>query len=326
MVIASAAFLPAFAQQSFRNSINGFVFDTQRNPVPQVPVELLNEVGQALTRTKTDGSGRYFFGNLSSGRFTVRVLPYGTDFEEQSADVEIINIVRQGSSTSDSQQKDFFLRNRRTNKDAKSVTGTVFAQEIPEEAKKAFEQGISDLDNKRIESGMTLLLKAVKIFPDYYLALERLGREYINQQKYDYAQAAFLKTVSVNDRSFNGWYGLSYAAYALKDSKICIAAAQKAIDINSSSVDSYLMLGIGLRQAKSFNDSEKALLTAKKLANGTKPDVNWNLALLYANDMKRFKEAADELEIYLRISTDESKKESVRKLIADFRQKAGQPS
>ncbi len=321
--ITAFAALSASAQQSYRNTVNGFVFDSQRTPITQIPVEITNEVGQVLGRTKTDGSGRYFFGGLSSGRFTIRVLPFGTDFEEQAADVEIVNFVRQGSSTSDSAQKDFYLRSRRRNPESKSVTGTLFAQEIPAEAKKAYERGVSELDNNRPVQGMELLLQAVKIYPDYYLALERLGREYVALQKFDFARAAFLKTVSVNDRSFNGWYGLSYAAYALKDTKIGVPAALKAVELDSSSVDAYLMLGLGYRQAKVFPDAEKALLSAKKLANGKKPDVNWNLALLYANDLGRFKDAADELELYLKETTDEAKKESVRKLIADFRQRAG---
>lgn len=321
VLLTTAAILPAYSQNN-RSTITGFIFDTQRNPVTQVNVELLNEVGQNLARTKTDGAGRYFFAGLSAGRFTIRVLPFGTDFEEQSGDVEILIFVRQNSSTSDQVQKDFYLRSRRRATDTKAVTGTVFAQDIPDDAKKAFEKGVAELDAKRTDVGMELLLKAVKIFPDYFMALERLGREYISQQKYDYARAAFLKTVSVNDRSFNGWYGLSYAAYALKEPKTGVPAALKASELDSSSVDAFLMLGLGYRQAKLFADAEKALLNAKKLANGKKPDVNWNLALLYANDLGRFKDAADELELYLAATNDEAKKESVRKLIADFRQRA----
>ena len=320
LLLSGAA--PTRSQNSYRNTITGFVFDGQRTPVTQIPIEITNEVGQVLGRTKTDGSGRYFFGGLSSGKFTIRVLPFGTNFEEQSGEVEIINISRAGGSTSDNAQKDFYLRSRRNASDAKVVTGTVYAQDVPAAAVKLYEQGIGELAEKRTEAGMDLLLKAVKIFPDYFLALERLGREYISQQKYDYARAAFLKTVSVNDRSFNGWYGLSYASYALKDPKTGVPAGQKATELNSSSVDAFLILGLAHRQAKQYKEAEKSLLQAKKLANGTQPDVFWNLALLYANDMSRFKDAADELELYLKVSTDEKKNESVRKLIADFRRRS----
>ena len=86
-----SAAVPAAAQN--RNTITGFVFTSDRRPVPNVYVELSNEVYQVLQRTRTDGSGRYFFSRLSSGRFIVKVLPLGTNLEEQSQEVELINIM-----------------------------------------------------------------------------------------------------------------------------------------------------------------------------------------------------------------------------------------
>lgn len=310
------------AVSQYRNTITGFVFDTQRNPISQIPVEVLNEVNQTLQRTRTDNSGRYFFSGLSAGRFSVRVLPYGTNFEEQTQEVEIVNFVRPGSSTSENAQKDFYLRLRRDAREANGITGTVYVQDIPQEAQKFYNKAISELENKRDETGIQELLNALKVFPDYFLALERLGREYIKQQKYDYAQAAFIKTVSVNQRSFGGWYGLSYASYALGKPEIAIEAAQNAAKLEPSSVDAALILGISFRKAKRYQDSEKSLLKAKKLANDQVPDVHWNLALLYAYNLKRYKEAADELELYLKIQSENVKADNIKKLIAQLREKS----
>lgn len=309
-----------------RNTITGFVFDQQRNPVTQASVEVTNEVNQVLQRTKTDGTGKYFFSSLSAGRFTIRVLPFGTNFEEQSQEVEIINFVRPGSSTSENAQKDFYLRLRRVNSPGRFLTGTVFAQEVPAEARKLYEKAISDFESRSNETAMHALLDAVKIFPDYYLAIKRLGLEYIKLQKFDYAQAAYLKAVSINQKSFNGWYGLAYSAYALKKSGMAVEAAQKAAELDPSSVDAALLVGISHRQIKNYSDAEKSLLRAKKLVRGETPDVHWNLALLYANDLRRFREAADELELYLKAKPDAENAEQVKKLITEFRQKAASAS
>jgi tetratricopeptide (TPR) repeat protein len=325
LFICCLAWIGAFAQFAFpqyRNSISGFVFDTQRNPVTQIPVEVLNEVNQTLQRTRTDNSGRFFFSGLSAGRFNIRVLPYGTNFEEQSQEVEIVNFVRPGSSTSENAQKDFYLRLRRDAKEANAVTGTLFAQDIPQEAQKFYNKALSDLENKRDQAGIQELLNAIKVFPDYFLALERLGREYINQQKYDYAQAVFTKVVSVNQRSFSGWYGLSYASYAFGNSDNAIEAAENAVKLEPSSVDATLLLGISFRKAKRYKEAEKSLLQAKKLAKGQVPDVHWNLALLYNHNLKRYKEAADELELYLKVQSENAKAENIKKLIAQLREKS----
>ena len=308
--------------QNNRNSITGFVFDTGRNPVPQVPVEVLNEVNQVLQRTRTDGSGRFLFTGLSAGRFSIRVVPYGTNFEEQTQEVEIINFVRPGSSTSENAQKDFYLRLRRDIKEASAITGTVFAQNIPQEAQKFYNKAISEFESNRADTGIQELLNALKVFPEYFLALEKLGREYIKQQKYEYARAVFIKTISVNQRSFSGWYGLSYASYALEQPEIAVEAAQNASQLDPSSVDARLILGISFRKAKRYEEAEKSLLQAKKLAKGQFPDVNWNLALLYNHNLKRYKDAADELELYLKAQPDSTNAENIKKLIAELRKKS----
>lgn len=306
--------------QQNRNTISGHVFDSQRNPVGQVFVELQNEVYSSIGRTKTDGSGRYFFSGLSPGRFVVRVLPYGTNLEEQSQEVEIVNFVAPGSSTSENAQKDFYLKMRKGNVTA--VTGTIFVQEVPENARKIYEKAVSDIDNKRVDVGIEKLRNAISLFPKYYYALERLGREYINQQKYDDALSVFTKAVAVNERGFYSWYGLSYANYALKKSTAAVEAAQKAVSLSPNSAEGLLFLGVAQRQAKQYVGAEKSLQQAKKLANGKLPDVHWNLALLYVYNLKRYKDAADELELYLKEQPVSSNEANIKKLIKRYREMA----
>ena len=322
LVVAMLLNIVAAVSAQNRNSITGFVFSAERRPVSNVPVELANEVYQVLQRTRTDGSGRYFFTGISSGRFIVKVLPLGTNLEEQSQEVEIINIPRPGGSASDQAFKDFYLRVRKTGTEIRSISGTVFAQEVPEDAKKLYEKGIAELESNRTDIGVNFLLESLKIFPEYYLALGRLGREYVRQSNYEYARAVFIKMVSVNDRSFTGWYGIGFAAYALKQPGIAIEAANKAVTLEQGSAEAQLLLGISQRLGRNFSQAEKALLEAKKLAKGTSSDVHWNLALLYGNNMKKYKEAADELELYLGIAPTNVKLEEVRKLITRFREMA----
>ena len=305
-----------------RNTITGFVFTSERRPISQVHVEVMNEVYQVLQRTRTDGSGRYFFAGLSSGKFVIKVLPFGTNFEEQTQEVEIINFQRPGGSTSDQVFKDFYLKARKSGPDVRPVSGTIYAQEVPNEAKRLYEKGLEDLNENRTDAGINSLLESLKVFPEYYLALERLGREYIRQRNYEYARAVFMKMVSVNGRSFSGWYGLGFAAYALDQSSLAVEAATKAVTLEQGSVEATLLLGISQRRAKNFAEAEKALLRAKELSQGTSADVHWNLALLYANNMNKYKEAADELELYIKIAPADAKLDEVRKLVVKFRDKA----
>lgn len=323
--VVSALLIPFFILQvkaqvpGFSGStITGFVFDSERRPVAQIPVELMNDVNSVLQRMKTDGSGRFMFRGVSQGRFQIRVLPLGTNYEEQTQEVEIYGIGATGRPIADNIQKDFYLRLRKSG--SVSSTGTVFVQEIPEEAKTIYQRAVSDLEGNRLEAGVAGLENALKLFPTYYMALEKLGLVYATQQKYEKALDVFGKAVIVNSRSFNGWYGLSYAHYALKQSQAAVEAAQRAVTLNSNSGDALLFLGLSLRQAKRYEEAEKPLKQADKIAKGLSPDIHWNLALLYAKNLNRYRDAANELELYLKTSPDIGQTDNIKKLIKKYRE------
>src|ERR1043166_5949911 len=71
------------------NRIEGQVYDPNHRPVENVYVELLNEVDSVIQRTKTNSAGRFTFSGVPPGRLIVRVLPFGTNFMEQSQEVVV---------------------------------------------------------------------------------------------------------------------------------------------------------------------------------------------------------------------------------------------
>lgn len=301
------------------NTITGFVYDSQRNPVREIPVELMDEVNSVLQRVKTDSSGRYYFSGLSMGRFNIKVLPYGTDFEEQTQDIQVGTMLG-GRMVPETAQKDFYLKLRKTT--GNQITGTIFAQEVPEDAKKLYEEAINNLQNKQSDAGISKLQEAVKTFPTYYLALERLGREYIYANKYENAIEVFSKAVETNNRSYTSWFGLGYANSSLHKPLPAIEALQKALVIQPNSIDTLLLLGSLHREVKQFAEAEKSLTQAKKLDNKQNPDIYWNLALLYAYNLLNYSKAANELETFLEINKEYPNKDAIKKLIKQFRDKS----
>lgn len=325
-VVLSVSAFSARAQTAStnRSSISGFVFDTDRRPIANQVVELMNEVNSIIGRVRTDSSGRYYFGALSSGRFVVRVLSMGTNLQEQSVDVEIAGVGRTGRPLADNIQQDIYMRPRKiTGKP--TINEVVFAQYIPQEARDAFKDGVDDLEGNRLDSGITKLQKAIDTFPAYFAALERLGMVRLSQQNFDEARKLFDRAVKVNDDSYNCWYGLAYSSLVMKDAETAATAAQKASVINRESVDCFLLLGVALRQIKKYNEAETALKQAAKLGKGKFPDVHWNLALLYAHNLNKFGEAADQLELFLKESPEATNKDLIKKLIKQFREKAAAP-
>ncbi len=316
---------PTFGQGG--NTISGHVFGADRRPLPDLNVELQDDLWRTISRGRTNSSGRYFFAGLSAGRFRVRVLPLGTDYEEQEQDVEIINFNRTSGAGitritgNGNESKDFYLHRKKT-ATGLGAPGTVFAQEVPEHAERLYRQGLSHLENKRMRECYSSIKAAIEVFPQYFAALETLGVEYLKAEYFDAARVLLTIAVNVNPRAYNSWYGLASALTLQNKHFEALNAAEKAIELNGLARESLLLAGTLSRQAKDYAKAEKYLLKAREASGDVIPRVHWELALLYGNGLKRYKEAAKELRMYLKARPDDKNAESLKKLIADFEAKA----
>jgi len=313
-----------------RNSISGLIFGESRTPLENAYVELLDELGTTIIQTRTNGSGRYAFYGLSSGRFKIRVFPVGTDYMEQTQEVLLSPVSAIPGSGGDNQQIDFYLRLREgANAGPFSVPGAVFAQEVPDEAKKFFEQGVSELRQKKEKEGFESLKKALDVFPNYFLALDRLGTEYaargkMNSSYFEAARILLTKALEINPRSYSSMFGLGFAQYHQGAIHEAVANLERAIGVYNKSTNGYLWLGIAQKRAGKVLQAEESFKRANDLSKGKEPDVHWHLAGLY-NDQKRYNEAAAELELFLKNKPDARDAEKIKQLIVQLRQKAATP-
>ncbi|MGI8734058.1 MAG: tetratricopeptide repeat protein [Pyrinomonadaceae bacterium] len=297
------------------NSISGYVSDDRRAPIPDLQVELLNDVESVIQRTKTDNSGLFAFRRLTTGIFQVRVQTYGTSYIGQTKRVQL-------EPTRAFEQVDFVLVMNRT-ASTTAAAGAVFVQEVPEQARKEYERGAALLQKpEQRKDGLEALKKAVHLFPLYFDALELLGTEYVKQQEYDPAIPVLTKAIEVNKRAYLSLYALSLAQYNLKQVPQALESMRRAVPLNQKSVNANLWLGTLLRQANKLEEAEPYLKQASQLAESKSADAHWQLALLF-NQLKRYKEAADELELFLKIQPDGRDTELIKKLIQRLRQQSG---
>lgn len=307
-----------------QSSITGIVFDKQKNPLNDIQVELLNDYYQSIRRTKTDSSGRYQFDGLVNGRYSVRVYAFRYDLEDQTQEQLIDTQNIRGGEGAGFFLLDFYLIPRKGGL-RESEVGLVFAQEIPQDAKKLYEKALNDFSSKRSEEGIMNLFEAIKIFPDYFLALHRMGKELYMKELYDQAYPYLLKAVEINPKSPSTFYylGMSLDKLGKDYKKAALASITQASKLASGSVQIWYALGRIEREQGMFEDAEKHLLQAKKLAGNGIAEIHKELAQLYSEDLKKYKEAADELELFLKaskMSDAESKK--TKQIINGLRDKA----
>jgi tetratricopeptide (TPR) repeat protein len=326
--IAAVPFVSANASASAQNRISGFVFGINRQPMGDLYVELVDEDYQTVERTKTNGGGRYYFTGMSAGRYTIRVNAITSLYEDGEVATEIQNVTHTDdngvvrTSGYDNQSIDVYLKLR---KGITALTAAVFVQAVPPEAKKRYDAGIGDFENKKNTEGLAELKAALEIFPTYFDALERLGNEYVKLGRPETYQAAAIllkNAVDVNSRAFRSWYGLAYARYKLGAIAEAVPAAQKAVELNGGWPDAVFLYGVLLKSTKKYDEAEKQLLKAEELAKDSNPRIHWELATLYGRILNRYAEAAKELKLFLKAQPESKDAENIKKLIADFEAKA----
>lgn len=295
------------------NRITGQVFDEARNPVPDVPVELLNALDSVLGRTRTNSAGMFSFFGVSSGRFQVRVIPLKEGLIAETKDVEVTPLYANGS---DAVYLDFYLRyDKRTVPPVPRGPGeVVFIQEVPESAKRLYLAGVEKLERED-KAALNDFRVALKIFPAYFDALSVLGRELVKQEKYSEAYPYLLRSLDVNQRSSGTYYSLAFAFYKLNELPAALKAVDACLVLYVGSADAHLLRGTVLRRSKSFKDAEAALLKANALYKSPNSEVHWQLAILY-NRMGRNKDAIFQLEEYLKLTRDTRDKTNIEELIA----------
>lgn len=304
------------AHTDAQNTLAGFVYDDRRSPLAFVDVELMNEISVVLNRTRTNGSGRYEFSGLSDGRFYVRVLPFRHNLQDRTEEVTIQTLSILGSGSSYVQQ-DFYLQ-------SKSVSGAalsnevVFAQDVPVVAEMLYKEGLAAFESKDAKGGVAKLVAAIENFPTYFAALQRLGSELMNLGDHTEAVKCFIRAAEVNPKSVASFYNLGVSLNKLgKDyNPAALVALEKASVLAPKSFVIELQIGKIHREQGDFQRAEEHLLKAKKLAENSVPEIHKELAQLYGNDLKDFRKAADELEMYMKASnkSDQKTKEQIENL------------
>ncbi len=295
---------------AMENRIEGQVLDQDRQPVFNAFVELHNEVNAMMGRSRTSSQGRFSFSGMDPGHYSIKVLPLNTNLMSETKEIEINN----QSSRSDLVIVEFILRpdKRFVKETASSRPQTLYAQDVPESARKLYRSGIEkSADHK---GSLADIEAAIHEFPAYFEALSYLGQEYIDRGQFEKGYPFLLRAIDINQRCGSCYYGLGYAFYQLKNQAAALKAVDAAAILEPQSPSVHLLRGTLLRIDGNFIESEKALLKSKSLSAKPVAEVYWQLSLLY-NRQRRNREAADQLETFLKIRPDYPERRQIEELI-----------
>jgi tetratricopeptide (TPR) repeat protein len=320
-------FSPSVLAQG-RNSIEGRVTTTDDKALVNVPVFLLTDGYSQRAQTYTDGSGRFHFRNLGTANYYVQVESSGTGYERQSQRIEV-SPYAPGGGGAEIFRVDFVLRPEKPrNQTGLSEDATpgasyvVFAQDIPHAAKEAYQQGEQSLKKNDLKTAEVNLTQAIKIFPDYYDALELLGSEYVKHDYFDAAAPLLAHAVEINKNAWHSFYGLGVSLLELGQRAEGLDALRRAVALNPKSINATMRLGLELAKDDQHADEAiKLLSSVTHMAGKSLPDAYLILASIYSKN-KQYQQAADALEGYLHASPTTEQRETLKLKIEDLRRKA----
>src|SRR6185503_5468769 len=151
-------------------------------PVDGIRVSLVDDNYQTLSTVFTDSSGKFRFPRIAQGRYQVKVEPAGKPFYERTIQLDL-QAVRVVNSGNEQYPVDIVIRRKREAPPDRAAV--VFAQQVPDTARSEYEHGLNSLKDNKSNEAIESLKKAIGIFPDYFLALELLGTEYVKRNEFE---------------------------------------------------------------------------------------------------------------------------------------------
>jgi tetratricopeptide (TPR) repeat protein len=315
-LLFSLAF-PALAPQTF--TIIGTVRNSSGQPVSSIRVSITDENFQPIRTIFTDSSGRFRLSGLASGRYLLRVEPAGMPYEEQSVPLDMQSLRIRGTG-SEAYPVDIILKTKKGMEANAERPGFVFAQKVPDAARLEYEIGVNSLKDNKPDQGIAALKKAIEIFPDYYLALELLGTEYVKRGEFNPAVPVLTRALEVNQAAPKTMYALGVAHLKLNQAAEAIKLLKTVAELESNNINAHLMLGIALGNHGELQASEVAFKKAYQLGGDQAADAHLYLAGLY-NKQEKYNEAVKELELYLKEAKDIKDRAPIRAMIDKLKEK-----
>ncbi len=298
----------------------GRVSDTSGRAVPNVRVLAIDENFQPIRTIFVDGSGQFFVRGLSPGRYQFRVETTGTPYQEYETGWIELQSVRLRPGGTENYPLDIVLKFK-PNKSAGSRAEAVFVQNVPDNARVFYESGAKNFRDGQADDGVAALKQALNLFPDYFQALELLGKEMVKAGRYEEGLPVLSRAVKVNPRAAASHYALGVAYLKLGQLDSAIESLNKSASFSPTNANTQMMLGLAFRQNKQLPESEAAFKKALQLGGAAAAEAHFYLAGLYEKQ-KRFAAAAVELELYLKEAKDINAPDKIREMIRGLKEKA----
>jgi tetratricopeptide (TPR) repeat protein len=260
----------------------------------------------------TDENGNFAFRDVPPNDYVV-VIDREPDFEPFSQNVSVIQPRGMPPQT-------FYvnirleLKGRATARPA--VLNAEFAS-VPKRALVHYNNAVEQSKKKDYQGAIDELKLAILEHPSFMNAFNELGVQYLKLNQLEDADEAFQAALKITPDAFAALINRGIANVMMKRYGEAIPILRKALKKNDQSAVGHYFLGQALANQGLFEQAEKELLASLELGKEEMKEARRLLAILYSSRGAK-KQAADELEAYLKLAPNasdaEQLKETIRKL------------
>jgi len=273
----------------------------------------------------TDASGSFTFGSLAPGSYTV-VVNAGEDYEIAregvfiDTDVNTTNMPVIAASRRYTVMITLQLKRDSANHAKPSVVNAALS-EVPENARALYEKGVEQGRAGESLNAIGNLKAAISLYPKFPLALNELGVEYLKINQAEKAVEPLRSASKLSPDAFLPKLNLGIALLETRRFAEAEAQLRDALKQNDSAPTAHLYLGVVLTKLRNYPEAEKELRRAVDLGGTQLGLAHKYLGGIYWG-RREYRQAADELETYLRLTPNAQDAERVRETIKQLRGKS----
>lgn len=299
------------------NTIRGKIFLPSGNlPENRIRVTLELNTGGVAGEVFSDSVGNFEFRSIPNNNYKVIAYTDGSSFETTQESVEV------SGSFGRTFNVQIYLReknsnNNNTKPNGKMLSAAEYSQDVPKNARKLYERGLKQAKDGKDAEALTSFEEALKLYPDYLLALNKLGEQQAKQNNVAEAQATFERAIAINPKFPLTQINLGTLLFKVKRYPEAIEHLESAIRADQDYPVAHLYLGWALMEntPPDFTRAEQEMRQALALSDNKLTEIHLQLFNLYVRQ-QNFHMAAAALEAYLKANPDSPNATAVREKLA----------
>ena len=267
----------------------------------------LESTNMGMQTTVSDDDGTFRFNGLGFGPYVITIEP-GEDYERT---VETVNIDKETGGG-----KNLIVPITLRMKGGLESG----VESVPKQARDLYGKGVEAGKANDHKKAAEHLEAAVALAPDFSLALNELGVQYLRLGQFDKAVPVLEKAIKAAPKAFPPRLNLGFALLSKKDFPGAEAKLREALTLNNTAPAAHMYLGISLLSQKKMDEAESELLLAVNSKSNEVASAHRYLGGIYWGK-RDYKRAADELETYLKLVPKAPDAERTREAIKELRSK-----